>query len=547
MDDEMDRTQRDLEALGIHLSRRELLKLGLTTGFAMSGASVLIVRSPREVLAGEARRGTLVVGTETEVEGLDPIRAAALATTRVFRTIHQGLVKYKPGTTSLLPDLAESWSLSPDGKTYTFNLRRGVRFHDGSPCNAEAVRFSYRRLIDRNFEFYDAKNTGGFFMVGLKDVEVTGSHQVRMHLERPNAAFLELSNVYAGVIVSPDQVRKFGNDRYAENPSGTGPFRFVRWDKGQRVIVERNRDYWGPVPGLEQISFVPIPEASARVAALLSGRVDMIVVVPPDAIARIKGNPNLVYQQGPGMHYWWITLNAREGPFKDKRVRQAANYAVNKVALARDILKGAAVPATQVLPPTHWASNKAVAGYPYNPHRARELLAAAGYPNGFRTKLIYPVSGSGMMVPGPMVEFIQANLRDVGINVSLESFEWVSYIGKWAQGLSGDVHMNNQSIMAHEPWVVNFVLHSKFMPPNGWNTGWYGNPKVDEMLDKGVQFVDRTARKKYYDEAWKLIVEDAPWIFVVHDMQPMGLHKKVQGYMNNPAYVIDFSTISVTA
>jgi peptide/nickel transport system substrate-binding protein len=498
-------------------------------------------------LVGPARLGRLVVGTETDVEGLDPARAAALATTRVYRTVHQGLVKYRPGTVDLVPDLAESWSVSPDGKTYTFNLRRDVRFHDGSAFDAEAVRFSYRRMIDRNFEFYDPKNVGGFFMVGLKDVEVTGPHQVRMHLERPNAAFLELSNIYAGVIVSPAQVRKVGNDGYAESPSGTGAFRFVQWEKGRRVVVERNHDYWGPAPGVEQIIFVPIPEASARVAALLAGEVDMIVVVPPDAIDKIKRDANLIYEQGPGMHYWWITLNTREGPFKDKRVRQAANYAVNKEALTRDILRGSAVPATQPLPPTHWAHNEAVAGYPYNPRRARELLAAAGLPEGFSTKLIYPVSGSGMMVPGTMVEFIQANLREVGITVSLESFEWVSYIGKWVRGLSGDVHMNNQSIMAHEPWVTNFVLHGKFMPPNGWNTGWYSNPRVDEMLDRGVEVIDRAARKRFYDEAWRLVVEDAPWIFVCHDLQPMGLHRKVQGYVNNPAYVIDFSTILVPA
>jgi peptide/nickel transport system substrate-binding protein len=492
------------------------------------------------------RGGTIIVGAETDIEGGDPIHAAALATTRVLRNIYDSLVEFKLGSTDIEPSLAESWTISDDHKQYTFKLRQGIKFHDGEPFNAKAVEFAFRRAFDKDFQYYDKANTVGFFLVGLQNVEPLDDNTVRFTLKDPNGAFLEFLGYGAGRIVSPKAVREHGNEWLADHPVGTGPFRFVSWDKGQKVELERNPDYWKPnEPQADKLIFVPIPEPTARVTALLTGQVNMIVVVPPDAIPQIKANADYVYDQGPGDHYWFIVLNTRDGPFKDKRVRQAANYAIDKDGLAQNILKGSAKVATQAMPAANWSYDQNLHGYPYDPKKAKELLAEAGYPNGFKTKLIIPVSGSGMMVPVQMNEYIQGNLRDVGIEAEIQSFEWVSYIGKWAQGLDNDVSMNNQSIMSSEPYVLNFLLHSKFTPPNGWNTGWYSNPKVDELLDKALQATDRAERAKYYAEAEDIIVDDAPWIFVVNDLQPMAYHKSVKGYVNNPAYVINFDPIYV--
>jgi peptide/nickel transport system substrate-binding protein len=495
--------------------------------------------------------GTLIVGTETDIETFDPAHAGALATTRVYRNVYQGLVKYNPGTVELIPDLAtevptvENGGISEDGRVYTFKLREGVTFHDGTPFNAEAVQFSYRRLYDPDFEYYDETNQAGFFLTGLESVEVVDEYTVSFTLAEANSAFMENANIYAGVIVSPEAIRTYGADQLGDNPAGTGPFRLVEWDRGTRVVLERNPDYWGDPPALDQLIFRPIPEPTGRVSALLAGEVDMIVVVPPDGVDQIEGNPDLIYEDGPGLHYWFLVLNTEEGPFSDVRVRQAANYAVDKEGLANDILRGTVAPATQPLPAAHWAYNPDVTGYPYDPDRARELLTEAGYEDGFEANMIIPVSGSGMIIPVQMNEYIQGNLLEVGIDVSIQSYEWVSYLGTWVQGLSDDVIMNNQSIMASEPYVVNFLLHSGFIPPNGWNTGYYSNPEVDELLDSALRVADRGERTEYYHQAWELIVEDAPWIFVCNDLQPMAFHRKVQGYVPNPAYVIDFTTISI--
>ncbi len=222
------------------------------------------------------------------------------------------------------------------------------------------------------------------------------------------------------------------------------------------------------------------------------------------------------------------------------------NYAVDKEGLANDILAGSAVPATQPMPAANWSYNPDITGYPYDPGKAKALLAEAGLADGFKTKMMIPQSGSGMMVPVPMNEFIAGNLRDVGIDVEIQSFEWVSYLGVWAQGLTSEVSMGNQSIMASEPYVANFLLSGAFTPTEGgWNIGYYQNPEVDKLLDDALKTTDQAKRKEIYFQAWAKITEDAPWIFVVNDLQPMAFKNSVQGYVTNPAYVIDFTTISI--
>lgn len=544
-----------------HLNRRELIRRLTGLGLSFPIAAAVAARTVSTASAAPAAalslkqgagNGTLIVGTETDIEGFDPGHAGALATTRVNINVLEGLVKYKAGTVELEPLLAtevpslENGGISPDGLTYTFKLRQGVKFHDGVDFNADAVKMSYQRLYDKNFAFYDETNTSGFFLTDLVAVDVVDPFTVKFTLSKPNAAFTELSNIYAGKIMSPKAIQEVPIEQWAEGSYGTGPFKVKTWEKGTKVELERNEEYWGQKPGLKSLIFRPIPEPTARVSALLNGEVDMIVVVPPDSIQAIKDDPNLTYEQGPSLHYWFIQLNAKEPPFDNVKVRQAVNYAVDKEGLANDILAGSAVPATQPMPAANWSYNPDLIGYPYDPEKAKTLLAEAGLADGFKTKMMIPQSGSGMMVPVPMNEFIAGNLRDVGIDVEIQSFEWVSYLGVWAQGLTSEVSMGNQSIMASEPYVANFLLSGAFTPTEGgWNIGYYQNPEVDKLLDDALKTTDQAKRKEIYFQAWAKITEDAPWIFVVNDLQPMAFKKSVQGYVTNPAYVIDFTTISI--
>jgi peptide/nickel transport system substrate-binding protein len=546
------------------LSRRELVRRLTGLGLSLPVATALAARvapasaAPgsaavaRRSAAQEAADGTLIVGTETDIENFDPGRAIALATNRVQSAVYEGLVKYAPGTIDLIPHLAteiptvENGGVSADGLTYTFKLREGVKFTDGADFNAEAVKISYQRLYDESFQYYDAANTAGFQIGSLQTVEVVDPLTVKFILSAPNAAFVELANIGSGKIVSPKAIQETPIDQLGEITAGTGPFKLKTWEKGTKAELERNEEYWGPKPALKTLIFRPIPEPTARVAALLNGEVDMIVVVPPDAIDSIKDDANLTYEQGPSNHYWFIELNTREGPFADVRVRQAANFAVNKEGLANDILHGSAVPATQPMPAANWSYNPDVKGYPYDPEKAKALLAEAGYADGFSTQMIIPTNGSGMMVPVQMNEYIQGNLRDVGIDVEIQSFEWISYLGVWSQGLTADIGIANQSVMASEPYFANFLLQSTFTPAEGgFNIGYYSNPEVDQLLTDALVSPDREQRKQIYFQAWAKVTEDAPWIFVVNDLQPMAFKTKVKGYLTNPAYIIDFTTISI--
>ena len=547
------------------LSRRELMRRLAAIGIAGPAAAAIAAHTNlasaapshvvvRRSLAQEEAGGTLIVGTETDIEGFDPGHAGALATTRVISTVMEGLVKYTPGTVDLEPLLAtevpslENGGISEDGLTYTFNLREGVTFHDGTPFNAEAVKISYQRLYDPDFEFYDPTNTSGFFLAGLTNVDVVDEYTVAMTLGAPNSAFIELSNIYAGRIMSPTAIQEQPIEQWAEGGYGTGPFRLVSWEKGVSIELERNSDYYGTAPLLQTLIFRPIPEPTARVAALLNGEVDMIVVVPPDSIQAVRDNADLTYEQGPSLHYWFIQLNTQAPPFDDVRVRQAVNYAVDKVGLTRDVLQGSAEPATQPLPAASWSYNPDIEGYPYDPDQARALLEEAGLGDGFSTTMIIPQSGSGMMVPVQMNEYIQGNLRDIGIDVEIQSFEWVSYLGIWAQGLNDQVTMGNQSIMASDPYTANFLLAGSFTPADGgWNIGYYDNPEVNQLLADAIATADREERRELYYQAWELITADAPWIFVCNDLQPMAFKNTVQGYLTNPAYVIDFTTISIAS
>lgn len=539
---------RQLGALGIAAPVAAAIATGV--GAASAAPSHAYVRRS---LAQANPDGVLIVGTETDIEGFDPGHAGALATTRVNNNVLEGLVKYIPGTVDLMPALAsevpslENGGISADGLTYTYKLREGVKFHDGADFNADAVKMSYQRLFDKEFAYYDATNTSGFFLTTLTSVDVVDPLTVSFTLSTPNSAFMELSNVFAGKIVSPTAIQGQPVERWADGSWGTGPFVLKTWEKGVKVELERNENYWGTKVGLKTLIFRPIPEPTARVAALLNGEVDMIVVVPPDSVTVIQENADLTYEQGPSLHYWFIQLNTTAKPFDDVRVRQAANYAVDKEGLTRDVLQGSAQPATQPLPAASWTYNPAVIGYPYDPEKAKALLAEAGYPDGFKTNMIIPQSGSGMMVPVQMNEFIQGNLADVGIDIEIQSFEWVSYLGIWAAGLTPEVTMGNQSIMASEPYVANFLLSGGFTPADGgWNIGYYANAEVDKLLADALLTADKEARKVLYYQAWEKITADAPWIFVCNDLQPMAFKKKVQGYLTNPAYVIDFTTITVT-
>ena len=283
----------------------------------------------------------LVVGQIAEPKSLDPATVTAVNDFRILMNVYDGLVRYKDGALEVEPALAESWDISADGKTYTFKLRSGVKFHDGTSVTAEAVKFNFDRMLDDSHPFHD---TGpfplSFFFSAIEKVEAVNAGTVRFSLNAPYAPFLSNLAYPTGLIASPDAIKKHGKD-FGRNPVGTGAFKFDSWKSNEAVVVSRYDGHWDGKAGTEAVIFRPITDGNTRVAEMLSGGIDMMVEVPPTSLGQFSGADFSVVEQA-GPHVWFLILNAKEGPFANKLVRQAANYAINKKAIVDDVLEGTA-------------------------------------------------------------------------------------------------------------------------------------------------------------------------------------------------------------
>jgi peptide/nickel transport system substrate-binding protein len=490
--------------------------------------------------------GTLVVGLVAEPVNLDPPQVTDLNSNRVGRRIVETLVTFPDESTQVVPGLAESWTISKDGLQYTFKLRSGIKFHDGTPLNAEAVKFSIERQINPN---HPASKLGkypfaNYFFGNVKAVEVLSDERVAFLLSEPRASFLAVLTAPAASIVSPTAVMKWGPD-YPSHPVGTGPFRFASWDRGQRVVLERNPSYWKYPVRIERVIYRPIVEDQARLTELLTGGLDLIVGVPADFVDQLEKNSKITLLKQVGAHVWYLGMNNQKKPFDDKRVRQALNYAVNKDAIVNDVLKGTGSASKGPVLPGTWGADGALKPYPYDPDRARKLLAEAGYPNGFTTTLWVPESGSGMQAPVAMSTVMQSNLKAVGINVSLQTMEWGAYLAKLR---TKEQELFALSWMAgtEDPDMVMYpLLHSSQWTPVGPNRALYKNARFDALLQQARLTTDQAKRAQLYKEAQRILVDDAPWVFVDHEIQIAALTKRVQGFKLHPSFDLRVETISL--
>ena len=482
----------------------------------------------------------LIVGQIAEPKSLDPSVDTAVNDFRILMNMYDGLVRYKDGTLEPEPALAESWEISDDGKTYTFKLREGVTFHDGTPFNADAVKFTFDRMLNEDHPFHD---TGpfplAFFFSTIEETNVIDDMTVEFKLSAPYAPFLSNLAYPAGLIVSPSAVEEHGAD-FGRNPSGTGAFKFQEWDSNTAVVVTRNEDYWDGAPPLEAVVFRPITDANTRVAEMLSGGIDLMVEVPPDNLAQFADDSAFTVYEQAGPHLWFLILNAKEGPFADKRVRQAVNYAIDKKTLVENVLQGTAEVAAGPTPPAFaWAYNEELEPYPYDPDKAMELLKEAGA-EGAELTFYVTEGGSGMLDPVAMGTAIQADLAKVGLDVNIETYEWNTFLGEVNPGLEGKADMAEMAWMTNDPDTLPFLaLRTEAMPEQGgFNSGYYSNAKVDELLEKAREETDQAERAKLYKEMQDIVHEDAPWVFVANWKQNAVTKASVEDFKLQPSFFL---------
>ncbi len=492
--------------------------------------------------------GTIIVGLQAEPTSLDSVQISDYNSHRASYNIFDRLLEFKDESTEVEPGLAESWEISDDGLVYTLHLRKGIKFHDGTDFNAEAVKFNLERQFDPNHPYHD---TGEFpyaeFTWGMVDkVEVVDEYTVNITLKEIFAPFLNHLAMHPASIGSPEAIKKLGRD-FSLQPVGTGPFKFVSWTPGVEVVLEKNPDYWGKPPNIDRVIFRPIIEDQSRLTELEAGGVNFIVNIPPDELARLKQDPRFTVVEQPGMHTWWVAFNHTRDPYKDTRVRQAMNYAVNKQAIVDNILKGTGLLAINPLPPVVWSYTDDLQRYDYNPEKAKQLLAEAGYPNGFSCVFWVPESGSGMQQPVAMGTAIQADLKAVGIDCKIETFEWGTYLDKvivppekaeydlmemsWI-GDNGDPDNHLYILLSGEQW-----------PPAGFNMGYYKNEQVDALLREARTTLDRAKRTELYIQAQKLIAQDPPWITIDHETQIVVMDKKIKNFKLHPTGPFRFQNV----
>lgn len=505
---------------------------------AAAGAVALSFGIPDRAVA-QTPPGVLIVGQIAEPKSLDPAAVTAVNDFRILVNVYEGLTRYKSGTLEVEPGLATGWEISDDGTEYTFTLREGVSFHDGTPFNAQAVKFNFDRMLDENHPFHD---TGpfplSFFFSAVETTEVVDDMTVKFALNAPYAPFLSNLAYPTGLIVSPAAVEANGMD-FGRNPVGTGPFKFAEWRSNEAVVVERNDAYWGDAAGTEAVVFRPITDANTRVAEMLAGGIDLMVEVPPTSLGQFQGDGFSVAEQA-GPHVWFLILNAKEGPFADVRVRQAANYAINKEAIVNDVLEGTATVAAGPTPPAFaWAYNEALDPYPYDPGKARALLAEAGA-EGAELTFYVTEGGSGMLDPVPMGTAIQADLQAVGLNVTIETYEWNTFLGEVNPGLEGKADMAEMAWMTNDPDTLPYLaLRTEAWPDKGgFNSGYYSNPQVDELLEAARTATDQAERARLYREMQTIVQEDAPWVFVANWKQNAVTSDRVENFGLEPSFLL---------
>ena len=456
---------------------------------------------------------------------------------------------------NITPGLFSGWQ--PDEANplrWVFTVRKGVKFHDGTDFSADSVIWNLRRVYDDKSPQYDATASPivRASVSMIESFEKAGDDTIVMTTKYP-FSFLPwlLTRV---LMVSPTQWDATGRSwaEFAKKPAGTGPFRITRVVPGQYVEMARNEAYWdgARIPKLDKLVVYPMAEATTRVAALRSGQVDWIEVPAPDSIPSLK-QAGFNVMLWPYPHTYPYVLNTLDGsPFRDVRVRRAINYAIDREGLCK-LINGIARPASGLYPPESPFFGEPAQRYTFDPERAKALLKEAGYGPGkpAKAKIMISTSGSGQMLPIPMNEFVQQNCKAVGIEIEFDVVEW----GAMLVAIRNDprapqghgVHGINISLSSVDPSTMFRYYSTDSFTPTNYNWGHWANEEASALLRKAQAIFDPAEQTKLLARAHSIVVDEAAWLFMVHDLNPRGMSKKVKGFQPVQSWFVDLTQVSV--
>jgi peptide/nickel transport system substrate-binding protein len=521
---------------------------------------------------GKQANDTLLYAGASDPTYLDPALVSDGESFRVSKQIFDSLVDFKPGTTKLVPALATKWAVAKDRKTWTFWLRGGVKFHDGTAFNAAAVCANFNRWYNFSGPFQDASATfyyqtifGGYKKNESPDLSAPLYNSCRMagplraviKLNKPNGPFLASLVLSAFAMQSPTAMAKYGANQgtirngtfyptgtYAfSHPTGTGPYIFEKWTVGESVILKRNPNYWGPKAKLARVIIRPIGDNTARVQALQSGEVYAMDLLPPQLVSTVKRNSRLKVLNRPSFNVAYVTINQAMKPMNDVRVRKAVAYGLNRQLVVRSFYAGRAQVAHEFMPPTLFGYAPNVTKYAFNPTKAKQLLKAAGCGPPCKVEFWYPTGVSRPYMPDPKANFeaFKASLEQSGFEVEAKSAPWrPDYVKHVNDGTAGHLNLIGWTGDYADPDNFIGVFFQGFVPSFGER-----DAVLDRLLDRGETETNLKKRIAIYQAANRRIAQTVPGVPYAHSLPALGMQKRVRGYFTSPIGTDDFVTVSL--
>jgi peptide/nickel transport system substrate-binding protein len=461
---------------------------------------------------------TINISLHQDPPKLDPMTSGSFVDRIVFQSLYDKLVDLDHKG-NIVPMLAEKWEISPDGLHYTFHLRKGVKFHDGTEFNAEAVKFNLERDMQKGS---GRKNE----LSAVKEVKVIDPSTVEIVLSKPFAPFLNQLTDRAGMMVSPAAVKKYG-DKYQNNPVGTGPFKFKERSKGNKIVLVKNPDYWQKgLPKADTIVYKIMNDANVALVNLKSGQLDMTNRFPLNEIKNYKSNDKITVVKEVSPGFKGIVLNLKDPVLQDKRVRQAINKAIDRDTIVKVALFGEARAARSGLAPTSWAYDESLdKSLPVDVEGAKKLLSEAGKGSGFALTIVTDTDPVSQQVS----QLLQKQLKAVNIELTIQKMDYGSMLDRtekgdyqmalmgWSGRTDPDGNFRN--------WVYSDAVYNYMK---------YSNPKVDALLDQGLATVDQNARKQIYGEMMKILDDELPYLYLYHENNTFGMVKALKGFETVP-------------
>ncbi|UTR09169.1 glutathione ABC transporter substrate-binding protein [Evansella sp. LMS18] len=482
--------------------------------------------------AGEgAEGGDLIIGMSADAQAMDPHGSNDVPSSNVQTNIYETLVTQTEDM-ELEPLLATEWEAVEDD-VWEFTLRDDVTFHDGSEFNAEVVKANIDRVLDE-----DVASQRAFLYTMVEEVVVVDDYTVQFHTEYPFAPLpSHLAHSGGGMIsleaieADYEEMENGGQpgDYINENPIGTGFFKFESWATGDEVVLTKNEDYWGEPAQVDSVTFKVLGEDQTRVGELISGGAHIIDPVSPSDLSMVEGEDGVSVYQQDSLSLSYIGFNVEKEPYDDPRVRQAMSMAINKDEIIEAVLEGTGTPAIGPIGEQVFGFSEDVEALPYDPERAQELLAEAGYEDGFETTIWTNDNREREQI----AELVQAYLSVIGVDASIEVLEWGAYLDNTAAGEHDMFILGWVTVTGDADYGMYALFHSDNHGAPG-NRSFLANDELDEILDQAREETDEATREDLYEQAMEILVEDAPMLYLYHPSYNLGVRDEVQGFWKHP-------------